>query len=136
MHYLLYNGSMKIDIMQIHAILPIYWSMEIIQPRKGMHNSTHNPNISHNIKISVVNKDRIFVSNIYCTKFFFALTHYFGITLSSHVSNDLQVMNMNVFFVLTFQYHSSFYNYFSVSWRYQITDILYVTSSNMYMSTL
>ena len=71
MHHLIYNGSMKIDIMQIHAILPIYWSMEIIQPRKGMPNS----NISHNIKISVVNKDRIFVPIIYSTKNFFALTH-------------------------------------------------------------
>ena len=69
---------MKIDIMQIHAILPIYWSMEIIQPRKGMQNSTHNPNISHNIKISVVNKARIFVSNIYRTKCFFCINalHY------------------------------------------------------------
>ena len=78
MHHFLYNWSMKIDIMQIHAILPIYWSMEIIQPRKGMKNSTHNPNISHNIKISVVNKARIFVSNIYCTKCFFCINalHY------------------------------------------------------------
>ena len=59
--------------MQIHAILPIYWSMEIIQPWNGMRNSTHNQNISHNIKISVVNEDRIFGSNIYCTKCFFCM---------------------------------------------------------------
>ena len=31
--------------MQINAILPIYWSMEIIQSRNGMQNSTHNTNI-------------------------------------------------------------------------------------------
>ena len=78
MHHFLYNWSMKIDIMQIHAILPIYWSMEIIQPRKGMQNSTHNPNISHNIKISLVNEDRIFIFNIYRAKRFFAWTHYIG----------------------------------------------------------